>query len=302
MKKVSYFIVASLFLASTAFVSCSKDDDIEKPSIIINLNGTDQQKITVDQGATVTYRIDYNAPGKLKQIDFKQVNGSNLTGFPKTSGFKSDVSDQITGTFPTNVAGTIKYITEVTDKEGQSTNKEIEIVVNATSTSNPINEWLSKTLGSLAHSTTTGSSCASATGDVWLLPAAKTNSNKVDFIYFNGATNKQSIAAPSNSDVQNLASSSADKVSTWTTKNDTKLSKLSITAAEFDAISNDAVINEKVTTTTVTGNIVSNLAAGDVIGFITASTSVSPGKKGLIKIESFDTANNNAVVSIKVQK
>jgi hypothetical protein len=157
-----------------------------------------------------------------------------------------------------------------------------------------INEWPDLLLGSLSHSGTEGASCASIDGSVYEIAEARTNSGKVDFVYWNGASNPNSIAAPSNTTLGQITAMQSG----WTTKNETKLQRLTtITADEFDEMENDAEIDELVTDTTVTEDIVTNLKVDDIIGFITAG-----GKKGLMKVNSVGTPANHVNISIKVQE
>jgi len=159
--------------------------------------------------------------------------------------------------------------------------------------------WPDKVLGSLAHVSTAGSSCASIDGTVFSISDAKTNAEKIDFIYFNGNSHPKSLAAPNNASVGTLGSTNAP--STWATKNATKLGLLSgVTASQFDGCDDDELITTHVTTASVNADIVLNLIENQVVGFITAG-----GKKGLIKVISIDTsteANNSIKISIKVQK
>ena len=295
MKRVSYFILAAFFAVSSAsFVSCTDDEDVEPASI--KFDNVTNDVVTLAAGAsTYTVNATITSVENLKSVKISKTVGSvtnqvgtEITSFPEKTSYH--LTKEIDG---------ITENCKITVTVNNGTETARALTINYTAGEAPagdIDTWANKKLGSLAHGTTAGSSCASIDGTVYLLADAKTNSNKIDIIYFNGNEFKQSIAAPSNSAVQGLSSASTSNVSTWATKNATKLKKLSITATEFDAMDNDAVIDEKVTSATVNGDIASDLATDDVVGFITVA-----GKKGLIKIVSFD-AENNATISIKVQK
>ena len=303
MKRVNLFMLAAVIAVSSVFVSCTKEEK-DPPTITVNLNGTDKIEIEVNANQDVTARIDFNAEAEIKQIDIDEVNGTNLSGYPKTSGFDSKTRHQATVTIParvnTSVDAEVKLNVKVTDKDDKSANRQITIkfkkVIPAAGN---IDKWLNKTLGSLAHTGSANSACASIDGTTYaVVGISTTNQAKVDFIYFNGSSNPFALAAPTNSSVGTLSSGS---VSGWSTKNATKLAKLaSITASQFDACENDELITTNVTSTAVSADIVTSLAAGNIVGFITAS-----GKKGLIKVISTNTssdANQSVTIDIKVQR
>jgi hypothetical protein len=127
MKKVSLFMIAAVFAASAVFVSCTKEEN-DPPKITVNLNGTDQNSITVKGDVDVNVKIDFNADAGIKQIDLKIKNGSNVTGFPKTKDFKSANFDQITFKVDGMPAGgSVEYLAEITDKDNNSTNRSFTI-------------------------------------------------------------------------------------------------------------------------------------------------------------------------------
>ncbi|MDR2886535.1 MAG: hypothetical protein LBV26_00820 [Bacteroidales bacterium] len=302
MKKVNFFMVAAFVAAGCVFSSCKKDEPA-KPVITVNLDGTDRTEITIEQGASVKVKIDYTAEAGIKQIDLEQTGGSNLEGYPKTKDFVSSNVDKAEFTVgPLTEAGTVKLVTRLTDKDANTTNKEIVITVNKAKepTAGEINTFANVLIGCLANNTTAGSSCASIDGKVYNLAAAKPLSAQIDFIYLDGATNPLSIVAPNNTVLNGLSAASADRVATWAKRNATKLGKLDVTAAAFDAMGNDAVIAEKVTTTAVAADIVKDLKAGDVVGFITEG-----GKKGMLKVINTVTTpagSKSITIAIKVQK
>jgi len=307
MRQISKFFIAAVVAASV--VSCDllnpKDPDDnpsnnDPPSITISINGQAGANVTIEEGAAVNLSINYSAPAGFTQIDMKQENGNNLAGFPK-SDFDNSGSYQYQGTIPANLlpVGINRFTTKVTDKNNKSDEKTMTITVNKKG--NPIHTWANKTLGSLAHASTAGSSFSSSDGNVYSIANAKTNSAKVDLIYSNGATYPFALVAPNLPAIGPLPENSTNRVETWATINATKLAKLSsVTVAEFDGCTDDKLIDEKVTSATVSANNVTNLTANNIVGFITAG-----GKKGLIKVISTDTsssANQSITITVKVQK
>jgi hypothetical protein len=139
MNKVSFFMTAVLVAASSVcFVGCEDIKDLlEAPTITVNLNGTDQNSISVSPGENVVARIDCKAEGGIKRIEFMVVNGNDVTGYPKTSGFQNANSHQVSHTFTGLGDGTHNYSIIVIDKKDKSKNTQITITVTCTPLSNP---------------------------------------------------------------------------------------------------------------------------------------------------------------------
>ena len=298
MKKVSIFMIAALAAVSTVFLSCSKD---EADFATVRFNNVQNDKVTLPEGVTeYVVSASITSITNLKSVKINRKVGSEttqvippITSFPLKISY--DLTQSIKGIFAdceiiVTVDNGVEYSRTLTIE--YTPEKELPVA-------GEINTWSEKVLGSLAHASTAGSSCASIDGTVYSISEAKTNSAKVDFIYFNGSTHPKSLAAPGNASVGTLGSANAP--GTWATKNATKLGILSdVTVAQFDDCDDDELITTHVTAAAVNADIVSNLASNNIVGFITAG-----GKKGLIKVISVDTSNdtsNSIKVSIKVQK
>jgi len=304
MKRVNLFIMAAFIAASAMFVGCTSDPS-DAPSIKVYFkvgSGAEAEstdlKVEAFENETVTVKFEFSAPGGIKTIDIKQVGGTSIPGgYPKTSGFTNANLAIETFTVTASAPGKVEYIGEVTDKdkEPQSRNKKVEITfLELPPLFGDIKTWPNKSLGSLSHDGTAGSSCASIDGSVYVIAEARTNAAKVDFIFWNGTSNPNSIAAPNNATVKTLGAMST----AWSKYNNTKLKKLTtVTTAQFDDLEDDGLIEERVTTATVDTDIVSSLAQNDIIGFITEN-----GKKGFIKVNSVGSPANHINITIKVQE
>jgi len=307
MKKVSYFLGAALLLAANCvFVSCDKDNS-ETPTIDVLINDSRRTTIEVEYNATVKLEITWEAAGKIESIELdRKVNGSggNVPGFPKKSGFSTDTKDQWKDEAITNPNGetacTITYSAKVIDKnEGeagaQTKTQDITITFKAkgtvVDTYGDINTVTSVTLAS-ASSANANKSAFTVTGSTFAV--AESGASASDFIYFQGSSNGQTLASPENIKGQTTLTYASGEVKKWGTIKTTKLAKLSgVTASDFDGMTNDKLITEKVTS--ISTQIANQLAAGDIVGFIT-----DDGKKGMIKVIS--AANNAMNVAIKIQK
>ncbi len=97
------------------------------------------------------------------------------------------------------------------------------------------------------------------------------NTEKVDFIFFKGATNQNTLAAPDDPDVVTVFPS----INNWTVHNKTRFYLTEMTAQQFDALEDYHIFTE-FTGTTSKANHLKN---GDVVYFKTDS-----GKQGYVKV------------------
>jgi hypothetical protein len=297
MKTIKLFFFAAVVLAAGFFTSCTDDTTATGPVIeFISGTGILTADATVTTGQEFSFKwIVTQGTAKLSEFTIRLEN-ADVTGFPNTDVPSDSYSD--TYTTSKDVAGVYEYTFIATDKDGLQDTKTIVVTVQAAGVD--VDSYTDIILGA-DNNATLGSSFASIDGSIYLLADAKTNSDKVDFVYFYGATNKATIAAPSDADAQTVFSSPTSGIATWTVKNATSLATTTLTAAQFDAIATDLDI-AAVTAGTV-GTKVNNLAVGNVIYFETASTSANPSKKGLAKVTALTAEKTGSVtLQIKVTK
>jgi hypothetical protein len=112
---------------------------------------------------------------------------------------------------------------------------------------------------------------------------AQSNSSNVDFVYADGGLHSPFVAF------------NFDYIDNWGSYNATQLKRLTnVSVSEFESMTN-ALLIEKVTTSSVTGGSVDNVTSGNIIGFITIN-----GQKGLIKVNSVSYMQID--ITVKVQK
>jgi hypothetical protein len=292
--------VLSLLLLSAVFftTSCTKDSEVP----------VDQPPtITLQVGADYTYQnttVTVNTPLKvgIRALE-NATSGANLTNFTFTRTFNGQTntydttfnssSYQVDWLISANSqAGNETFIFTIKDKDGFTSN--ITIIITTTPITGEINTWSMKLLG--AQASTTGSSFASIDGTVYSLANAKANANKVDWLYYYGATDLATIAAPNDANAKTVYNNATNGLQTWAQLNATTF-KLITDAVDFDAITDDAVIVAQ-TASGVIQTRIPQLLAGKMIAFITQS-----GKKGILKVESITgTSDGTMTISVKVQK
>lgn len=301
MKKQLFFIALILLAGMTMLTSCSKDEDTTPTDQTPTLNFVAKTGfITGDASMIVGSEFKVSLAGFANGSSGSKINILKVTRvFQNTPTVVLDSTDlslsslNIDLTYNANAnVGQEKWYFRITDKAGQY--KEISLTITTTSAAGPISTFSTKILG--AQNAAAGSSFASIDGSVYSLAEAKANQTKVDWMYYYGATDLATLAAPDDAHAATIFTNATNGLQTWTTKNGTRF-KLVTDAITWDNITDDAVIVQQ-TASGVTETRITNLAAGKYLAFIAAS-----GKKGLIKVENLTTGDNGSItISVKVQQ
>lgn len=292
MKTTRLFLFAIAVAAFGFFTSCTEEEATGPVIDFLSGEGMITEDDSVMVGESYSFKVLLTqGTAKLDEYTIR-LGGLDLAGYPLT-----DIEDGTVDLYEDVMeeAGTYSYVFVVTDKDGMQDTKTIVVTVKEPVIEPTIKTYTDKVLGA-DDNPTVGSSFASADGSIYLLADAKTNSNKVDFVYFYGAENLATLAAPSNSDAQTVYAS----IGTWTTQNATVFGTTTITAAQFDAITTDTEIVAAATGLSATK--ANELAVDDVIAFETASTSAYASKKGLIKVVELSASKTGSItIEVKVQ-
>jgi hypothetical protein len=302
MKKLSYLFVAFVLTGLMFIASCSKDSNdptpIDVTPVVSFKGGTGYTSVDalliVNEEFKVGITAFSNATSNAKLTKFtitRTVNNIPETVLDSTINTTS-LNIDIIATANSQV-GTERWSYKVTDKDGKSTEKAINITTKTGSS--PIISYTQKVLGSY-NNATIGSSFASSNGNVYKLDEAKTNAALIDWLYFYGVTNFATIAAPDDTDAGTLFNNATNGLQTWAVKNPTRFKKVTA-IVNWDTITDDAIIVEQ-TGYGVVLTKVNNLAVGNVLAFITAA-----GKKGLIKVTEIVTGSDGSITyDVKVQE
>ena len=288
MKKINLLVLSVAVAATGFFSSCSKDSTAPGPTIKAYLNDVAQDAISVTKGSTVAYKFEVNASAKIQSITISKKVGANTTTDPaKTSGFLKDTLDIINGSIP--VTDNVELTITVVDKTSASVSKTVTITAKV----GQVSIYSAKLLG--AQTNAAGSSLATSTGTIYTSANAATNSALVDFIYyFNSGTEASTIYSPSA-----LAATGIEAMSYgWATKNATTFGIVTMTTADFDAITatDDSPITAKAVSLTAVKLF--TLAVDNIFAFQTAA-----GKAGLVRVKSISTgATGSITIDVKVQK
>jgi hypothetical protein len=301
MKKIAYLMFGLITAGMMFFSSCSTDSttpgDIHPAMNFVGGTGYTSGNATMDVGTIFTVG--------LQAFSSTQSN-AKLVKFNVTRIFENKPLILVDSTINTaqfaitlNIGangnpGVENFIFTITDADNQSKELSFQITTVAVSGPGPINTFSMKIMG--AQGSSTGSSFASIDGTVYSGPDAKTNSSKVDWLYFYGASNLATLAAPDDPDAATIFTNATYGLQTWAVKNPTRF-KLVTVPVDWAAVTDDATI-VTLCETGVDQSKVNNLDVTNVLAFITAT-----GKKGLIQVEDITGTNAGTMtISVKVQQ
>ncbi len=297
MKTLRALLGLALVSGLVFFTSCSKDEDTQDLAPTINFVGGSGY---ISANATLDVNEDFkvginafsntNSGAKLTKLTITRVFNNNIVSQDTT--FSLSTINLVINATANSQVGQEKWYFKVTDKDGQT--KEVSFTITTVAGSGPINTFTMKIMG--AQGSSTGSSFASIDGTVYSLANAKTNASKVDWLYFYGATNLATLAAPNDADAIIVFSDPTNGLATWALRNATKFKKVTDAINWADITTDDVIVAQ--TASGVTATKVNSLAANNVLAFITAG-----GKKGMIKVESISgTTDGTITISVKVQQ
>jgi hypothetical protein len=218
-------------------------------------------------------------------------NSKPITGYPKTSKFKTSTtdSDNIIYT-PANTTTPVNINFTVTDSKGATSSKTVTINGTGTGTGTEIATYTAKMLGN--QKSGTGSYYSTSSDQVFDQAQALVNSSNVDFVHYFGFNNGATIAAPSDKEAEELTA--AEDLAT---RNTTSFTVTTMTTAEFDAVTATDIVTKAGSPNT---GAATKLTIGKVVAFKTAA-----GKFGLFKVTDLTGSNTTSgaiTIDVKVQK
>ena len=298
MKKIIFSLLALLIAGTTLFTSCKKSSDTTQPPTIHFLAGAGltSADVSVNTGTQLSFGISASAAsGKLTQLLVQRIfNGKTVKVFDSTTISSTSYSVTLTETMQPS-AGTETWIFTIFDDSGNTAAVNLVVTTTVVVAYGDVNSWTGILLGSYQN-VSNGSSFASSNGTVYTITNAKTNCTLIDWLYYYGAVNSATIAAPNDADAGTVFVG-ANGLSTWSHLNATTFKKVTDVISNFDGISNDSIVLIE-TQTGVTATSVTSLAVNDILAFIT-----EPGKKGLLKVTAIDPgAAGTITYNVKVQK
>lgn len=295
MKKLS-FLTAFILMAFLAFFSgCEDTTEGVGPTLEFFGGNYIDENVTVEPGGVLAFSwLATKGDANLASFSIERDNVT-LAGYPDEDIPNDNYQATVQLEAPQN-EGAYVYEFIIIDNDDLSASKSFTITVEQSG--GAINTW-TETLG--AHQAVTGSSFASITGEVYQMDDAKTNSGLIDFLYYYGASNLATIAAPDDATAATVFNNANNGLDTWSTNNSTRFKTTSLTATEFDAIADDLLIVSNATG--AADSYINQLEVGDVIAFVTDADKTGGSKMGLLKVVALTTgATETMQISVKVQQ
>ncbi len=283
------------FLGLLFLASCEDtvtDEDIEPiPSITINPTSA-----TIEPGESVTIEYSVIAEARIESI-ITFVNGNQFIVVDPSEFTNNDShSGSITYTPNSEQYGTTVTITfEVTDRRDRVASRDFTLTVNDEIPEIPVSTFSARLLGA-QNNANTGSFYDADENEIYLLSAARNNAAKIDFVYYYGATNLATLAAPADVTVEEVL----PEITSFSTRNNTTLRRTNLTASEFNAVG--ALDGIQISTALETGTVpteetrLNQLSVGDVVAFQTVE-----GRIGLALIDQISgTGAGSMTIDVKV--
>jgi hypothetical protein len=301
MRKTAYLFLAVLFAGTTFLLSCSKSSESTTPSLpsIHFLAGSGYT--SSDQSVEINTPLKFgiaasSSDSKLKRFYVQRIfQGNTTTAYDTTFSSYTYTIDLITNA--RGDVGAETWVFTIFDNNGGSAAVTLTITTTHTSAYGPIYSYLTKVLG--AQTSLTGSSFASSNGTIYNLADAKANSTLIDWVYFSGAIDHETICAPSDPDAAAVFNNATSGIATWAKRNATLFKAITSTIT-WDAISNDSVILVE-NQTGVTLSKITDLKNLPLPAFLAFHTEA--GKKGLIRITSMiPDVTGSLTIDVKVQQ
>ncbi len=275
MKQWKILSLALLIMAGLTFTACQDDDDDIMdlgPTISMKTGeGYTHEDFEVTEGSAVKFGINAakstthdNNLTKFNIIYTTTNQTLNLVDSTFNAGnFSADYQITFMG------LGSAKITFKVTAQGGLTAEKELNVVV--TEAGVAVKKTTDIDLGSF-NEPGIGSFYSTVEEEVYDIAQATLNQEKIDFLFYRGATNLNTIAAPDDETAITVF-----QIAGWTTKNATRFNTAEMTAEEFDAIESPYVFPEFDEENATTN--VNMLEIGDVVMFRTIA-----GKHGYIKV------------------
>ncbi len=302
MYKFKSYMMAMLAVGSMAFLTSCGDDDEPAPAPTLALQGPDaaggdvaaNQQITIDVIATDNggarldkFEVFYTPPGSNQQLTL----GTPVTGI-NDANYNTSFSTTV------GTSGTETYTFRITNKDGQATSRSVTFNITDPNAGAEINTFSTILMGGQGNGTY-GSFLDADENEVYKQLAAFNNAEKIDIVYFHGATNQATLASPDDANFGSGANQIDVNIQNWSTRNQTRFKKLTGGQATYDAAETDTDLANAFNNASASAESKANqLTSGSYVAFMT-----DEGKYGIAKVGTITgTTNGTIQLTIKMEK
>ncbi|HOG67611.1 MAG TPA: hypothetical protein PLQ84_09120 [Bacteroidales bacterium] len=241
MKFLKFFAFALLISSFAIFTGCSKDDeDVDLgPTISLKTGeGYTSSDFEVFNDSTVLFGIVANKStthnNLLSKLNIYYNELTLLDSTLNTANFSGDFEIKFIG------IGTGKLRFKITAEGGLTDETSLNVtILESPVVGVEVDKNSGVELGSFNDPV--GSFYSTTERKAYKVAEAMLEQGKIDFLFFKGVTNLNTIAAP---DDEDAATISDFHLTEWTTKNPTRFYLADITAEDFDAIEDKCVFPE----------------------------------------------------------
>ena len=283
-KKLLFVLLAG---SLTFAYSCKKSEsNPSNPDLSLDLSTS-----SAKPGDVIT--ITVRSTSSIKSYHLT-VNNQGSAGAPRylvpMSGTDSTIkntsfTDTRSYTVPAGTTTNLVFTATVTDNNSLTSNASKTLTV-----SQPAS-WSKECSGVVLgdqNNATLGSSYSTSDCSVLTVSNAKSNSAKVDMIYYYGSTNNATLGAPDNSDVMSFSVFGLP----WATNNSTRFKVL--TSSDWTNASAGTIQSTYTSSSSAEMSEATKLAVGSVLGYKTAG-----GKYGILKVNGItvDSGSGNGTIT-----
>jgi len=286
MKKTLVYSLGLLLLSSVVFQSCGPTETAEPVLVVTSFSdGWDagSQTFTGDIGDSLEIEVSIDAEGIFNTARISHSDGTTLQEDARTEDGQTTYKSTFLYVLKEAEAGqTITLKVEAIDDEPRTVTETVTIITAEKKT--PVTKYTAKLLYSPLENLESKTFFSTDDGATYsrndVEKTADPVSPKIDFGYYYGNSDMASIASPA------AYPTAIYDLSSWGTKNDTKMKLTEMPASHFEDIENNEDITEHWAMTDMSdadGDVI-NLAVDNLVAFELVSDKGS--KKGFFLVKS----------------
>lgn len=306
MKKITRQLLVALTASAFVLASCGEDEDPLANGPVVSVSATlDGATLTsgsqVNVDSAITFSVSVTAPAGFNTLyvlnendnDILDPINSNTTGLTET-----ETSASIDFLLGYSNAGTA-YINFVAVDDANQISDTVSYTFEILQ---PVESYEAILLGAQGNAAEGFYDAQSNTRYAYAAArdASTVTESPIDFAYYWGQTNESSLAAIDDSGLNAVYAASVGAIEgIFGTRNATRFLSSTLSAGDFDAISNNSELSAAADFEVAGSSSVTQLVVDQVIAF--QFDMARGGAFGLIKVSSIDDTNGNGTITIEVK-
>lgn len=297
MKKLKLSFMMMIAMAGAVVMNgCGPDGDDPEPGPTLNFLGgaefvSSDKTLPVNTAFQVGIEANHETRIKKLEISVSYNGGPRVTPVGCTMCDSTLNSKDLSTVFKAttnNIPGKEKWFFAVIDGNNNKTEKSFTITTTA-----PPKNIVKVNVSMGNQDASIGSSLALDIAEVLTIANAKAASARIDLIYVTSETEGDIMCAPSSQSAGDLLTGTSG-VTSWSTRNATKLRKTNITDTEFEAMTDNSLLVQALQDMSSASGEVKDFLEGDVLVVDPVSTG------GLVCLVLIETVNLDNTITIKI--